>query len=155
MKCSSVSLSSLHPTHTSLFLCQEFSPRFRLFVLAPLAILSPSSLLFLVLLFVPSSCIFWWFPTIFFSCFSYYLPVFFLAPHYFLLLAILAFMLLIPISPVIAAISYLILIYYIPLIHSSYCCMCSPLWCFQDSKAGGTSTLDILFVISYVIFLKI
>ena len=34
MKCSSVSLSSLHPTHTSLFLCQEFSPRFRLFVLA-------------------------------------------------------------------------------------------------------------------------
>ena len=34
MKCSSVSLSSLHPTHTSLFLCQEFSPKFRLFVLA-------------------------------------------------------------------------------------------------------------------------
>ena len=34
MKCSSVSLSSLHPTHISLFLCQEFSPRFTLFVLA-------------------------------------------------------------------------------------------------------------------------
>ena len=31
---SSVSLSSLHPTHISLFLCQEFSPRFKLFVLA-------------------------------------------------------------------------------------------------------------------------
>ena len=34
MKCSSVSLSSLHPTHISLFLCQELSPRFKLFVLA-------------------------------------------------------------------------------------------------------------------------
>ena len=34
MMCSSVSLSSLHPTHISLFLCQEFSPRFKLFVLA-------------------------------------------------------------------------------------------------------------------------
>ena len=34
MKCSSVSLSSLHPTHISLFPCQEFSPRFKLFVLA-------------------------------------------------------------------------------------------------------------------------
>ena len=31
MKCSSV--SSLHPTHISLFLCQEFSPRFKLFML--------------------------------------------------------------------------------------------------------------------------
>ena len=34
MKCSSVSLSSLHPTHISLFLSQEFSPRFKLFVFA-------------------------------------------------------------------------------------------------------------------------
>ena len=34
MKCSSVSLSSLHPTHTSLFLCQEFSSRLRQFILA-------------------------------------------------------------------------------------------------------------------------
>ena len=34
MKCSSVSLSSLHHTHISLLLCQEFSPIFRLFILA-------------------------------------------------------------------------------------------------------------------------
>ena len=27
-------LSSLHPTHISLFLCQEFSPRFKMFILA-------------------------------------------------------------------------------------------------------------------------
>ena len=63
---------------------------------------------------MPNSCIFWWFPTIYFSYVSYCLPVFFLAPHYFqflsflgkkksLLLAILDFMLIIPISPLIAA----------------------------------------------------
>ena len=34
MKCSSVSFSSLHPTHISLFLGHEFSPRLKMFVLA-------------------------------------------------------------------------------------------------------------------------
>ena len=34
LKCSSVSLSSLHLPHISLFLCQEFSPTFKLLILA-------------------------------------------------------------------------------------------------------------------------
>ena len=45
--------------------------------------------LFLILLFVPNSYIFWGFPTIKFSYFSYCLPVFILAPHYFLFLSFL------------------------------------------------------------------
>ena len=158
MRGSSVSLSPLHPAHISLFLCQEFSPRFKVLfslsttpltldfrsnpplsflfgifyislrnssfpvlfsILPPLPLqfsfwfLSPSSLLFLVLLFVPNSCIFWWFSTIYFSyvfllsfsiLFSTSLfPVSILLRYRSLLLAILDFMLLIPISPLIAA----------------------------------------------------
>ena len=65
MKCSSVSLSSLHLTHISLYLCQEFSPRFKLFVLAlnhtihsRLPLQSSSFISFLILLYIPTKFFF-------------------------------------------------------------------------------------------------
>ena len=158
MKCSSVSLSSLHPTHISLLLCQEFSPRFKLFVLAlnhnidsRLPLWSSSFLSFLNLLCIPkefffsssslhsSSTTFAIFSLIYFAVLSFislfsicgqfiyflvasqhFLFLFFLLSSIILfstslfpvsillryrsqLLAILDFMLLIPISPPIAA----------------------------------------------------
>ena len=98
MKYSSVSLSSLHPTHISLFLYQEFSPRFKLFVLAlnhtiesRLPLQSSSFISFLNLLYIPkeffsssslhsSSTTFASFPLISLAVLSFYFSFFYLCP---------------------------------------------------------------------------